>query len=417
MVDLSSTRLCRVCLQDGAMLPIFEKSENGGNILSKLSLCIQHEKIEDVEGLPRHICTICSNTLDTLCDFINKFKESCKILENGLLTVLKEDLISSNQDRLTEVEINIKNIKAESEDHYDDGFDDYEDLLPLKLPDKIKQEPIKKKSVKKKPIKTEPKPRKVNSQTGTKTNKIASSILEGNFLWNGDKCIKSGSPKLSIKATRESKQPKPRHITIKLSNATKPTTDKLCDLCGNVFKTNDKLSNHKKTVHFKKPIKCPKCPKICDSDYYLHKHMKRKHETNREFICATCGQGFAFRGDLTSHTRNVHEKIKRMKVYSCKFCDKTYKCAKSTIIHERSVHTGQRPAECSVCNTSFYHEDYLKEHMRLHTGETPFKCPICGRGYAQRGNMKSHLRIHRISELDAVTLSKLRPNYLKLLKV
>lgn len=78
---------------------------------------------------------------------------------------------------------------------------------------------------------------------------------------------------------------------------------------------------------------------------------------------------------------------------------------------------GQRPAQCSVCGSSFYHEDYLKEHMRLHTGETPFKCPICGRGYAQRGNMKSHLRIHRISELDAVTLSKMRPNYLKLLKV
>lgn len=69
--------------------------------------------------------------------------------------------------------------------------------------------------------------------------------------------------------------------------------------------------------------------------------MKRKHETNREFICAACGQAFAFKGDLTSHNRNVHEKVKRKKIYSCKFCDKTYKCAKSTIIHERSVHTGK----------------------------------------------------------------------------
>lgn len=185
MVDLSSTSLCRICLQDGAIHPIFEKLENGGNILSKLSLCIQHGKIEDVEGLPRHICTMCNNTLDTLYDFINKFKESCKILENGILTVLKEDLIRSNQDHLTEVEIDLKNIKAESEDHYDDGFDDYEDLLPLKLPDTIKKEPIKKKSLKTKPIKTEPKTLKVNSQA--KTNKIASSILEGNFFWNGDK--------------------------------------------------------------------------------------------------------------------------------------------------------------------------------------------------------------------------------------
>ncbi|CAH0686302.1 unnamed protein product [Spodoptera exigua] len=412
MVDLSSTSLCRICLQDGATLPIFEKLENGENVLLKLSLCIQHGKIEDVEGLPRHICNMCNNTLDTLCDFINKFKESCKILENGLLIVMKEDLICPKHDHLTEVEIDVKNIKAESEDHYDDGFDDYEDLLPLKLPSTVKKEPIKKKLIKK-----EPKSRKVKTEIGT--NKIASSILEGNFLWNGEKwCIKSGSPKFSKNTTRVSKEPKPRPQTkIKLPNIKKPTTDKLCDVCGDVFKNGDKLSNHKKTVHFKNPIKCPSCPKICTSDYYLHKHMKRKHEKNREFICAACGQGFAFRGDLTSHNRSVHDKVRPKKVYSCKFCDKTYKCAKSTIIHERSVHTGQRPAECSVCNTSFYHEDYLKEHMRLHTGETPFKCPICGRGYAQRGNMKSHLRIHKISELDANTLSKLKPNYLKLLKV
>lgn len=77
---------------------------------------------------------------------------------------------------------------------------------------------------------------------------------------------------------------------------------------------------------------------------------------------------------------------------------------------------GLRPAACTVCDSSFYHEDYLKEHMRLHTGETPFKCPICGRGYAQRCNMKSHLRIHRRSEIDAATLGKLKPNYLRLLK-
>lgn len=80
------------------------------------------------------------------------------------------------------------------------------------------------------------------------------------------------------------------------------------------------------------------------------------------------------------------------------------------------VFTGQRPAECSICGARFYHDDYLKEHMRLHTGETPYKCPICSRGYAQRGNMKSHLRNHRRSDLDPVALSKIRPNYLKFMK-
>lgn len=80
------------------------------------------------------------------------------------------------------------------------------------------------------------------------------------------------------------------------------------------------------------------------------------------------------------------------------------------------IPSGYRPAVCTVCDSRFFHEEYLKEHMRLHTGETPFKCPICKRGYAQRGNMKSHMKTHKKSELDEDTLRKLRPNYLKLLK-
>ncbi|KAJ8720336.1 hypothetical protein PYW07_012379 [Mythimna separata] len=410
MDDTSSTSLCRVCLQDGATLPIFEKSEIGDNIHSKLSFCLQCEKIEDITGLPRHICTMCNNTLETLCSFINKFRESCKILENGLLIVKKEDYSYGNND-LTEIEIDIKTIKAENNVHSNDGFDDYEDLLPLKLSQTVKKEP--------KLTKNEQKSQKSKSRPGNRTNKIASSILEGNFAWNGDRCMKIGQTTLR-KVGDVVKEPKPRPQTkIKVPNAIKQTcTEKLCDLCGDVFKNNDKLNLHKKKVHFKNPVKCPKCPRVCASNYYLNRHIKRKHEVHREFICSSCGQGFAFKGELTSHFRNIHDKLaKPKKVFSCKFCEKTYKCAKSVIVHERSAHTGLRPAECSVCNTSFYHEDYLKEHMRLHTGETPFKCPICGRGYAQRGNMKSHLRIHRISELDAITLSKLRPNYLKLLKV
>ena len=122
---------------------------------------------------------MCNNTLETLWNFVNKFRESCKILENGLLIVKKENCGYVNNDPMTEVEIDIKTIKAETNDLSDDGFDDYEDLLPLKINQKVKKEP--------KPIKKEQKSQKVKSQRGNKTNKIASSILEGNFAWNGDR--------------------------------------------------------------------------------------------------------------------------------------------------------------------------------------------------------------------------------------
>ncbi|KAI5643320.1 zinc-finger double domain-containing protein [Phthorimaea operculella] len=114
------------------------------------------------------------------------------------------------------------------------------------------------------------------------------------------------------------------------------------------------------------------------------------------------------------HHKNVHIQKKKPKKQTCKICGKELCNAKTLLIHERSAHTGERPAVCSVCGTSFYHEDYLNIHMRLHTGEKPFKCPVCGQGYAQSCNMKSHIKHnHRLSQLDEVTRKNIHPRYLK----
>ncbi|XP_039757236.1 zinc finger protein 501-like isoform X1 [Pararge aegeria] len=418
LVDENNTiSLCRICLEDGARIPIFEiDDEDNYDIITKLSLCLR-EKIEDVDGYPRFICNLCSDILDSAYNFINKYKDTCKILQSGIEVVKQENDVSIDNGILEEV-IQIDQIKDEIHDsESNDGFsdDDKEFLAPLKLKIKLKVE-NNPKAVK----------RKGTTSTNTKqvTNKIASSILEGQFAWNGDKwCLKSSNAfqkakeKLKLLTELKAEPLKKKRVKIEVPKVKKSDQPKLCDLCGEVFKTQDKLALHKRKVHYRKAIKCQHCAKMLSSKYYLHRHIKRKHVEHKDFICATCGRGFAFKTELRNHNRTVHEKhLLPKKQYKCKFCSKTYKCPKSVIVHERSVHTGHRPAVCSVCTSSFYHEDYLKEHMRLHTGETPFKCPICGRGYAQRGNMKSHLRIHRISELDATMLSKIRPNYLRLLK-
>ncbi|XP_045773558.1 zinc finger protein 569-like isoform X1 [Maniola jurtina] len=415
--------LCRICLEDGARIPIFEiDDEENYDTLTKLSLCLR-EKIEDIDGYPRFLCNVCSDILDSAYNFINKYKDTCKILQSGI-DILKQDTeVPIIENGLVDEEIKVDNIKTEIQDsrtdNSDDDFsdEDKEFLVPLKLKVKLKEE-------------NETKPvRKTRNHTSTNTkqvtNKIASSILEGQFAWNGDKwCLQSNALKLAkqkLKLLTEIKAEPVKKKRIKIEvpkvKVAKPDPPKLCDVCGEVFKNQEKLWSHKRKVHYKKAMQCPHCGKMLASQYYLNRHIKRKHEESRDYICAACGSGFAYKTELRNHNRSVHEKhLRPKKQYKCKICAKTYKCAKSVVVHERSVHTGQRPAVCSVCDSSFYHIDYLREHMRLHTGETPFKCPICGRGYAQRCNMKSHLRIHRVSELDAITLSKLRPNYLRLLK-
>lgn len=175
MVSKDSTSLCRICLQDGATIPIFENTEQEDNILTKLIFCLHTDNLEDVEGYPRHICEVCNTTLETVFNFITKFRESYKVLQNGLMIVKKENHSETSND-VTELEIDIKRIKTESENDFDDGFDDLEDSLPLKVSKEVKKEPIKK----------GPRSQRTKTQTGNRTNKIASSILEGNFHWNGD---------------------------------------------------------------------------------------------------------------------------------------------------------------------------------------------------------------------------------------
>ncbi|XP_045452094.1 zinc finger protein 431-like isoform X2 [Melitaea cinxia] len=414
---MDENTLCRICLENGANLPIFEKNDDDCNdIQYKFTLCLK-EKIEDIEGYPRYICQKCNDILDATCNFINKYKDTCKILENGLdnLKHDSEDFDSFNCNEQSEEEIELDNIKYEYIHDDDPPSDENEDLKPIKLKFKMKKE-----NASKIPKRTRHHALKVNRKQFT--NKIASSILEGEFLWNGDSCYNSEKTIQIKEKANVLLSPKPdnrKRIKIKIPKKKEPKSKekKLCDLCGEVFKTADSLTVHKKNTHFRKSVKCEHCSRTFVSDYYLSRHVKRKHSEDKKFICPICGRGFAFKGELSSHNKKVHDKhLKPKKQFKCSFCNKTYMCNKSVTVHERSAHTGLRPAACTQCDSSFYHEDYLKEHMRLHTGETPFKCPICSRGYAQRCNMKSHLRIHRRSEIDAATLGKLKPNYLRLLK-
>lgn len=121
-------------------------------------------------------------------------------------------------------------------------------------------------------------------------------------------------------------------------------SNKLCDLCGEVFKNADKLRLHNNKVHKPKgKFPCPfeNCKRICVSNYYLNKHVIRKHSDNKNFQCTICGRTFAFKAEMNHHMR-IHNKDKLpKKTYSCQYCKKTYKCAKSVVVHERSAHTGK----------------------------------------------------------------------------
>ncbi|KAG7205781.1 hypothetical protein KM043_007727 [Ampulex compressa] len=92
----------------------------------------------------------------------------------------------------------------------------------------------------------------------------------------------------------------------------------------------------------------------------------RTHARDRPHGCATCGQRFAQKSQLTVHQR---------------------------------THSGQRPFRCLVCWQAFAHSTALKLHTRRHTGERPFKCAECNAGFTQLPHWKKHMKcIHGRNE-------------------
>ena len=57
-----------------------------------------------------------------------------------------------------------------------------------------------------------------------------------------------------------------------------------------------------------------------------------------------------------------------------------------------TIHEGERPFKCNVCDDSFPQKSALKMHVALdHEGRKPFQCNACNASFAQNVNLKNHL--------------------------
>ncbi|KAB7493987.1 Zinc finger protein, partial [Armadillidium nasatum] len=160
-----------------------------------------------------------------------------------------------------------------------------------------------------------------------------------------------------------------------LSNTSKSKRQHSCTVCGRQFSTSRDLGRHHMTHTGEKPFHCPYCPHRANRKGNLKFHI---------IASIKCGQ-YCFQGFESSS-------------FSTAFITASASASYTTVQEEQQ----QQHRRCNICGKVFRGESSksnLKQHMSIHRGEKPFKCPICNHRSNRRNNLKIHMQcMHSIGK-------------------
>jgi KRAB domain-containing zinc finger protein len=155
-----------------------------------------------------------------------------------------------------------------------------------------------------------------------------------------------------------------------------------CGECNKQFKTANRLKSHW-LVHFEKQFSCEICLKKFTHQRALTVHQ-RLHFLTEKFHCDRCGNDYRQKDTLRKHNcKTPEEKEKEMQnivkvQHKCNLCGMEFKGG-HRLKHHMTLHTGERPYSCDLCEQTFRSKSCLIGHKKArHNAEREkFKCPIC----------------------------------------
>ena len=149
-----------------------------------------------------------------------------------------------------------------------------------------------------------------------------------------------------------------------------------CDQCGKFFP---------KQVH-NKILKCEKCDKVCKGSVRLYNHKYRVH--GKKCPCTICGKAFASKISLERHDNVMHKKLS---IYKCNLCDKSFKYYEGLKSHIEMVHQGME-FQCDQCQLTFAGSLKLHYHKRsTHFKTKNFGCDICEKRFERKRSIIAHM--------------------------
>ncbi|XP_067641285.1 zinc finger protein 91-like [Eurosta solidaginis] len=164
----------------------------------------------------------------------------------------------------------------------------------------------------------------------------------------------------------------------------------ICSYCCQIFKTEFYVKLHEKKVHLcdieSERKECPICKKKFEKRY-LRSHLSNVHTAGEKFPCEICGDLFKSNLSLKNH-RKLHLERK----FQCTMCDKGFIRRAVLKVHMRS-HTGEEPYVCQICDQRFKTKIRLDYHLQRHAG-IKHKCKVCDKEFNRADQLRIHSYKH-----------------------
>lgn len=168
-----------------------------------------------------------------------------------------------------------------------------------------------------------------------------------------------------------------------------------CEFCGNVYKELKILQHHRKVKHIqpvKIPCPYPECQYIGSSESLLRDHVRRTHVETNVFSCEYCERTFKTRSNMKDHIRRVHEAKKDIFRCSAPSCKKYFWKWSLLDRHVQREHKAKEgDFKCMKCERMFSEESALRHHFSTHEGSRFFYCPKCMTVKKSENGIKNHI--------------------------
>ncbi|KAF6198168.1 hypothetical protein GE061_007915 [Apolygus lucorum] len=162
-----------------------------------------------------------------------------------------------------------------------------------------------------------------------------------------------------------------------------------CRVCSLVLSSEAERSRHLGTHRKEVPHVCS----YCHHGFFRLSSLQGHKCSKKPKLCQHCGEPYRSKKKLKKHIQDNH-KMEVPKKRHCPHCDFSCWFGPALNTHLRT-HLHNKHLQCPHCTFQFSKVPALQSHLRIHRDEPSFVCPYCGIVFAKYGIVKLHMEIHK----------------------